>query len=119
MLRFSFVRTHQNILVITDHFTKFAQAYPTKNQTARTTADILYNQYIPYEIPKRLHPDQGAHFESHLLPLSCLLGTKKSHTAPYHPMGNRITERFNRTLLSMLGTLENNKKANLKSHVAS
>ena len=78
-------------LVITDHFTKFAQAYSTKNQTARTTADILYNQYIPYGIPKRLHSDQGANFESHLLSLCCLLGTKKFHTASYHPMGNSIT----------------------------
>ena len=58
----------QNILVITDHFIKFAQAYPTKNQIVRTTADILYNQYIPYYgIPKGLHFDQGANFESHLI----------------------------------------------------
>ena len=57
---------HQNILVITDHFIKFAQAYPTKNQIARTTADILNNQYIPYYgIPKGLHSDHGANFESH------------------------------------------------------
>jgi hypothetical protein len=29
----------QNILVITDHFTKFAVAVPTRNQTPKTTAD--------------------------------------------------------------------------------
>ena len=28
----------ENILVVTDHFTKYSQAYPTRNQTARTTA---------------------------------------------------------------------------------
>jgi hypothetical protein len=30
------------VLVITDHFTRYAQAIVTKNQTARTTADALF-----------------------------------------------------------------------------
>ena len=29
---------YENIIVVTDHFTKYSQAYPIKNQTARTTA---------------------------------------------------------------------------------
>ena len=32
-------------------------------------------------------------------------------------MGNGITERFNRTLLSMLGTLEPDKKSNWKAYI--
>lgn len=35
---------HHNTLVITDHFANFALAYPTKNQTAKSTADALYNR---------------------------------------------------------------------------
>ena len=31
-----------NILVITDHYTKFAKAIPTKKQTAKTTAEALF-----------------------------------------------------------------------------
>ena len=35
-----------NILVITDHFTKYAQAYPCNIQTAVTTAEVLYDNFI-------------------------------------------------------------------------
>jgi transposase InsO family protein len=108
-----------NILVITDHFTRYAQAIVTKNQTARTTADALFHNFIVhYGIPQKIHSDQGANFMSHLIKELCTLtGTKKSRTTPYHSMGNGMTERFNRTLLEMLGTLEPEKKKNWNAHV--
>ena len=111
---------YQHILVITDHFTRFATAIPTKNQTAKTTADALFNGFIVhYGIPKKLHSDQGANFESKLIRELCtVMGCDKSRTTPYHPMGNGMTERYNRTLLSMLGTLEPHQKADWKSYVA-
>lgn len=34
-------------------------------------------------------------------------------------MGNGITERFNRTLISMLGTLEQDQKSDWKTHIGS
>ena len=111
---------YQNVLVITDHFTRYAQAIPTKNQTARTTAEALFNSFIVhYGMPKRLHSDQGANFESRLIKELCdISGCQKSRTTPYHPQGNGMTERFNRSLLGMLGTLEPQQKADWKSHIA-
>ena len=47
-----------------------------------------------------------------------LAGVKKSRTTPYHPMGNGMVERFNKTLLNMLGTLSDNQKSNWKDHVS-
>ncbi|KAK3103801.1 hypothetical protein FSP39_021997 [Pinctada imbricata] len=110
---------YQYILVITDHFTKYALAVPTKNTTAKTTADAFFNHFIiHYGFPKRVHSDQGANFESKIVKELCTItGIEKSRTTPYHPMGNGLTERFNRTLLSMLGTLKPDQKRDWKSHI--
>ncbi|MEW8088656.1 MAG: DDE-type integrase/transposase/recombinase, partial [Candidatus Thiodiazotropha endolucinida] len=108
-----------NVLVITDHFSRYAQAFPTKNQTARTTAKVLFDQFIVhYGFPARIHSDQGQNFESKLIQELCLIaGVEKSHTTPYHAMGNGQVERFNQTLLQMLGTLEEYQKSDWKAHV--
>ncbi|XP_038062391.1 uncharacterized protein LOC119732861 [Patiria miniata] len=105
---------YENVLVLTDHFTRHAQAYPTKDQKATTVAKILWQKFIVnYGIPEQIHFDQGRCFESRIVKELCrLLGVQKSKTTPYHPQGNGMTERFNRTLLSMLGTLEETEKRN-------
>ena len=111
----------ENVLVVTDHFTKYAQAYPTHNQTAKTTARTLLEKFfVHYGFPKRIHSDQGRNFESKLIEALCALsGIEKSQTTPYHPMGNGIAERFNLTLINMLGILESNQKVDWKRHIGS
>ncbi|KAH3851362.1 hypothetical protein DPMN_093842 [Dreissena polymorpha] len=110
-----------NVLVITDHFTKYAVAVPTKNQTAKTTAEALLNNFIfHYGVPTRLLSDQGANFESEVIQELCnLMEISKVRTTIYHPQCNGQSERFNRTLISMLATLEPEKKENWKKFVPS
>ena len=57
-----------NILVITDHFTHFAQAIVTTLQTAKVMAQTLWNQFIMrYGLPSSITSDQGQIFESKLI----------------------------------------------------
>ena len=108
----------QYILVITDHFTRFAKAIPTRNMSARTTAEALLTFCENFGIPQRLHSDQGANFESKVIRELCqLLGVQKSRTTPYHAMGNGSCERFNQTVIRMLGTLPSEKKRNWPKHI--
>uniref|UniRef100_H3AC61 Gypsy retrotransposon integrase-like protein 1 n=1 Tax=Latimeria chalumnae TaxID=7897 RepID=H3AC61_LATCH len=95
-----------DVLVITDHFTKLAHAFPCKNQTAKQVAKTLWDRFCVYGFPKHIHSDQGTNFESSLIvELLELAGVDKSHTTAYHPMGNGGTERFNRTLGNMMRSL--------------
>ena len=96
-----------DVLVVTDHFTKLAHAWPCRNQTAKQVARKLWDHvFCVYGFASRIHTDQGANFESELIAeLLKLSGVQKSRTTAYHPMGNGETERFNRTLGSMLRSL--------------
>lgn len=96
-----------DVLVMTDHFTKLAHAFPCPNQTAKQVAKKLWDHvFCVYGFPERVHSDQGTNFESELIAeLLKLSGVSKSRTTAYHPMGNGGTERFNRTLGNMLRSL--------------
>ena len=56
------------VLVITDVFSKYTIAVPTRDQTAQTTAKVLVREWFArYGVPERLHSDQGRNFESSLI----------------------------------------------------
>ena len=92
------------ILVVCDYFTKYTEAYPLKDKTARSVVDALMDVWLPrYGFPLFLHSDQGKEFDNVMIhQLSELLGTVKTKTTPYHPRSDGLVERFNRTLLAML-----------------
>ena len=108
-----------NVLIVTDHFTRYAQAFITPNQKASTVAKTLWDKFfVHYRFPEKILFDQGCNFESKLLKELCILAQiKKMRTTPYRPEGNGSCERFNRTLISMLGTLPEEFKSEWVNHV--
>ena len=85
--------SYENILVVTDAFTKFSWAFPTRNQKATTVAKLIWERTLMhYSFPKRLHSDQGRDFESQLIKDLCQIANiEKSRTTPYHPQGSPQT----------------------------
>ena len=109
----------EDVLIITDIFTKYTIAVPTKDQKATTVVQALHKHWIVYfGAPMRVHSDQGRNFESQLVQGLCqLYDIAKTRTTPYHPQGNGQCERFNRTLISLLSTLEPEAKRNWPSYL--
>ena len=102
----------ENVLVISDVFTKFTLAIPTVDQTAKTVAKVLARNFFYYfGICERIHSDRGRSFDNFVIAELCkLFGLNQSFTSPYNPKGNSVVERFNRTFHKMLKTLEGDKK---------
>ena len=63
-----------NILIVTDHFTKNAQAYITSKQTAVVVAGTLWENFlVHYGWPEKILTDQGNSFVNNLIKELCEL----------------------------------------------
>ena len=85
---------YEYVLLIVDNFTKYAQAYATRNKTARTAAEKIYNEFIPrFGFPARIHHDQGGELTTNCSTISNVsvkfLVREPLHTIP------RVTARLN------------------------
>ena len=103
------MKGNRYIILAVDHLTKFAEGAATVSFDAKTTAEFLFNNIVcRYGMFQKLLSDQGVNFESNLIKHLCiLLGTDKLHTTTYHPAGNGITERLNKTIKPALAKFVN------------
>ena len=109
----------KNVLVITDHFTRYAMAFVMKDQTGKTVARVLYEQFITiFGVPAKLLSDRRANFTSRLVKELCsTFGIQKCHTTSYHAQCNGQLECFHQMLFCMLGKLTKDKKAQWEKHL--
>ena len=81
-----------NALIVTDHFTKYVQAYVMPKQAAVVVARTLWENFlVHYRWPEKILMDQGKSLENNLIWELCELAqVKKLHTSPYHPETNVV-----------------------------
>ena len=61
-----------NVLVITDHFTRYVQAHITPSQKAHVVAKTLWEDFfVHYGFPEKILSNQGRNFESVLISELC------------------------------------------------
>ena len=109
----------KNVLVMTDHFTRYALAVVTKDQTAKMVAKVFYKHFIAiFGAPTKLLSDRGANFMSALVEELCsAFGIQKYRTMAYHAQCNGQVEHFHQTLFRTIGKLPRDKKAQWEQHL--
>ena len=92
------------ILMITDYFSKWAEAIPLPKHDARTIAEAFNREWIcKYGTPRILHSDRGPELTGSVMnAVYDLLEIDKTQTTPYRPQSNGQCERQNRTCCRML-----------------
>ena len=111
----------QKILVVTDNFSWFVQAYKVKDKRAITIAKCLYDNYFRhYGFPQRLLSHQGTELCNAILNEMCIyLNIKKLRTSPYHPQTNGAVEHVHQTLEWMITKLDNKRRRKWPEHLSS
>ena len=91
------------VLVLVDYATRYPEAVPLRNISAKNVAQALFQVISRVGIPKEILTDQDTLFMSRTLrELYELLGIQSIKTSVYHPQTDGLVERFNRTLNSMI-----------------
>ena len=109
----------KNVLVITDHFMRYALAVVMKDQATKTVMKVFYKCFIAvFGAPIKLLSDRGTNFMSALVEeLRATFGIQKCCITAYHAQCNGQVEHFHQTLFCMIGKLACDKKAQWEQHL--
>ena len=89
-------------VVFVDYLTKWPEVFAVPDQTV---AHLLVEKVISrHGVPTEVLSDRGSAFLSKLMEgVYEVMGIHKVNTTAYHPQTDGLVERFNRTLIDMLG----------------
>ena len=107
------------ILVVTDLFSKWVEAFPLQVTDGLTLTSILMDKVIcHYGVPQQLHSEQGSNLNAEVNQKLCqLLGIERTRTTAYHPQGNGQVERFNCTVEAMLAKMVGDHHSDWDKHL--
>ena len=102
---------------VTNYFTGNVQVDATWSQTAKMIAKVLWDNFIVHcRLPEKILSDQVKNFKSELIAyLWRITSTMKLRTSSYHPQTYGHCQKFNFTLINMLGTLSPEHTSNWES----
>jgi hypothetical protein len=96
-------RGHKYIVCAIDLCSRWADAIPVKEISAKTTCNVLMKIFVQTGFPAMICTDQGTNFTSKLTKAFLdVVGVSPRFATPGHPESMGAVERWNRTLKNML-----------------
>jgi transposase InsO family protein len=105
---------NQYVIVPVDYFSKFCITKAITSFSAEITAKFLFEDVVcKFGLPKSIISDNGVTFNSRLNSQLCALcGIEKANSSFFHPPGNGLVERMNKTMMQILTTYAHDSHSN-------